>query len=160
MGGAISLNARDDGESGARVQITLPSPPQTTTIRRDGVQSPQLLDILVVDDEPLVAELLRDAIEEQGYRVHVVDTLAGAKAAIAQQVPSAVLIDVTLPDGDGLDLVRELGQRYPELVGHMALVTGDPKQPAIAGLQRHLGIPVLGKPFRMVEIGEMLERLL
>lgn len=60
--------------------------------------------ILVVEDNPLNSELLRDWLEVQGYEVLVASDLNAAFAAVRAQHPGAVLLDVQLGTDDGLSL--------------------------------------------------------
>lgn len=60
--------------------------------------------VLVVDADPALAASLRG----RGYEVHHADSLAQAHAIIATVVPDIAVIDVCLPDGDGVALAREL----------------------------------------------------
>jgi two-component system response regulator BaeR len=62
--------------------------------------------ILVVEDEPKIAALLRDYLVAAGYRVSVLDSGAGAADWIREQAPDAVLLDVMLPGEDGLAVCR------------------------------------------------------
>lgn len=60
--------------------------------------------ILVVEDNPLNSELLRDWLEVEGYEVAIATDLNAAFAAVRKQPPSAVLLDVQLGTEDGLSL--------------------------------------------------------
>src|SRR5437879_2885653 len=62
--------------------------------------------VLIVDDEENIGRSLRLILEREGYAVSVCLSIAEAKAH--SQRPDAYLIDVRLPDGSGIDLVREL----------------------------------------------------
>lgn len=64
--------------------------------------------ILVVEDSVLVAMAIEDALQERGFNVVVASTLAGARELIAQQMPTAALLDLQLPDGISLDLALHL----------------------------------------------------
>jgi CheY-like chemotaxis protein len=64
--------------------------------------------VLVVDDHPLNLMLLQRVLEIEGHDVVAVDSLRAARRAIAERLPELVVLDLQLPDGDGLDLAREL----------------------------------------------------
>lgn len=65
--------------------------------------------VLVVDDDPEFRRLARRLLVGSGLTVvGEADSVAAAVAAAVQLKPSAVLVDVELPDGDGLELAREL----------------------------------------------------
>ena len=66
--------------------------------------------ILVVDDENDIRELVRDILSEEGYAVETAANAAEARAACARQAPDLVLLDIWMPDTDGISLLREWQQ--------------------------------------------------
>ena len=66
--------------------------------------------IVVVDDEPNIGRSLRLILENEGYRVTVFDSAAAFTAAQGHAAADAYLLDVRLPDGNGIDLLRSLRQ--------------------------------------------------
>lgn len=64
--------------------------------------------ILVVDDEPQILRALRTGLRAAGYTVETAETVEGALAAAALQPPEAVILDLILPDGTGIEVCREL----------------------------------------------------
>jgi two-component system, NtrC family, nitrogen regulation response regulator NtrX len=63
--------------------------------------------ILVVDDEADIRGLLKEILSEEGYEVEVAADAAQARSARAGQVPDLVLLDIWMPDTDGITLLRE-----------------------------------------------------
>jgi two-component system nitrogen regulation response regulator NtrX len=63
--------------------------------------------ILVVDDEADIRGLLKEILSEEGYEVEVAADAAQARSARAAQVPDLVLLDIWMPDTDGITLLRE-----------------------------------------------------
>jgi DNA-binding NtrC family response regulator len=63
--------------------------------------------ILVVDDEADIRGLLKEILSEEGYEVDVAADAAEARSARAEQVPDLVLLDIWMPDTDGISLLRE-----------------------------------------------------
>ena len=63
--------------------------------------------ILVVDDEADIRGLLKEILSEEGYVVEVAANAAQARAARARQTPDLVLLDIWMPDVDGITLLRE-----------------------------------------------------
>lgn len=63
--------------------------------------------ILVVDDEIGIRELLRDILQDEGYRVQLAENAAVARAARLHERPDIVLLDIWMPDGDGISLLKE-----------------------------------------------------
>lgn len=71
--------------------------------------------VLIIDDEPDIRELLDLTLSRMGLRVTAAEDLRAARRALADGAFSFCLTDMRLPDGNGLDLVREVSEQYPEL---------------------------------------------
>jgi two-component system response regulator AtoC len=71
--------------------------------------------ILVVDDDADVRELLSDLLKESGYGVHLAKSGAEAQAALVKKLPDLVMMDVQLPDQDGLAVLRAIKQAHSDL---------------------------------------------
>ena len=63
--------------------------------------------ILVVDDEIGIRELLRDILQDEGYQVQLAENAAAARAARLHERPDIVLLDIWMPDCDGITLLKE-----------------------------------------------------
>ncbi|EXF93507.1 chemotaxis protein CheY [Pseudomonas fluorescens HK44] len=77
--------------------------------------------VLIVDDDPLIRELLHDYLSQEGYEVHCAATAELAETFLASQTVDLVMLDIRLPGKDGLTLTREL--RVRSEVG-IILITG------------------------------------
>ena len=64
--------------------------------------------VLVIEDEEDISEFLRYVLESENFTVKTAASLAEARAHLKGGMPDAVLLDRGLPDGDGLDICREL----------------------------------------------------
>jgi DNA-binding response OmpR family regulator len=64
--------------------------------------------VLIVEDEPQVAASLRELLEREGYAVTVAGSIAEAKRALGDTALDVMLLDWRLPDGEGIDLLKEL----------------------------------------------------
>lgn len=71
--------------------------------------------ILVVDDEPAVAEVLLDFFAEAGYTVDVALTGRDALTLIQRTPPDVVLLDIRMPDMDGVEVLRRIRAAHPAL---------------------------------------------
>jgi DNA-binding response OmpR family regulator len=69
------------------------------------------ISILLVEDDPSVRSSLCDFLLDSGYATRSAATLREARQLIAQQEPTFCLLDLNLPDGNGVDLLRELVAR-------------------------------------------------
>ena len=66
--------------------------------------------VLVIDDEPQIRRFLDISLRAQGYRVDAADTGAAGLAALATQGADLLILDLGLPDRDGIEVLRELRQ--------------------------------------------------
>lgn len=116
------------------------------------------MKVLVVEDERKVAQFIERALGEQGHVVVRGATCAAARDALAEHACDAVILDLGLPDGDGLDLLREwraAGFDEPVLI----LSARDAVADRIRGL--NLGADdYLPKPFSVEELLARLRALL
>jgi two-component system response regulator RegX3 len=64
--------------------------------------------ILLVEDEPAIAEPLAETLTREGFHLEVAGTAAGAVDAVARVRPDLILLDLMLPDGSGFDVCREV----------------------------------------------------
>ena len=71
--------------------------------------------ILVVDDDADVRSLLSDLCADEGYQVSTAKTGQEALASVESKRPDLVMMDVQLPDQDGLAVLKQLRQKHPEL---------------------------------------------
>jgi len=79
--------------------------------------------VLIVDDDRATSAGMADVIEEWGYEAEVADTMKAGWASVSKLVPDVAIVDLKLPDGSGLDLLRKLKETYPDvsviiLTGH------------------------------------------
>ncbi len=63
--------------------------------------------ILVVDDEPDIRELVREILEDEGYQVSTAENGEAARTCFARETPDLVLLDIWMPDIDGITLLKE-----------------------------------------------------
>ncbi len=89
---------------------------------------------LVVDDEPHIRELLEITLARMGVEAVCAENLERAYAALERERPDLCLTDMRLPDGSGLDLVRHVGKRHPDLPIAVITAFGD-VQSAVSALK-------------------------
>jgi two-component system OmpR family response regulator len=108
------------------------------------------LRVLVVDDEPNIAELLRMALRYEGWEVAVALTGSQAVNTARKQVPDAVVLDMMLPDFDGMEVLRRLRTEQPD-VPVLFLTARDAVEDRVAGLTAG-GDDYVTKPFSLEEL--------
>jgi len=72
-------------------------------------------NVLVVDDQDSIRHFVGKALEDDGYNVATAGSVREARAAIEQSMPDMALLDLKLPDGTGLELLREIKRLQPEV---------------------------------------------
>ena len=114
--------------------------------------------LLIVEDEARIAELVRAALLRAGLTADAVALCADAKAALAVAAYDAAIVDLGLPDGDGLSLIQDLrrgGNRIPILV----LTARDAVEDRVCGLDTGAD-DYLVKPFATSELVARTKALL
>jgi two-component system, OmpR family, KDP operon response regulator KdpE len=113
--------------------------------------------ILVVDDEPPIRRFLRTSLSAAGYRVTVAKDAAGALAGFDSEKPDLIILDLGLPDRNGLDLIPEIRQRSQ--VPIVVLSVREDERSKVAALD--LGADdYVSKPFGMAELTARLRAAL
>jgi two-component system OmpR family response regulator len=127
---------------------------RTELLRPDG--SP--VRVLVVDDEAALSELLSMALRYEGWEVRSAGDGAGAVRSARDFRPDAVVLDVMLPDMDGLAVLGRLRRELPE-VPVLFLTARDAVEDRIAGLTAG-GDDYVTKPFSLEEVVARLRGLI
>ena len=116
------------------------------------------LRVLVVDDEENIAELLRMALRYEGWDVEVALTGSKAVATAKKQRPDAVVLDMMLPDFDGMEVLKRLRTDQPD-VPVLFLTARDSVEDRVAGLTAG-GDDYVTKPFSLEEVVARLRALM
>ena len=106
--------------------------------------------ILVVDDEYLIRWTLCEALRGWGYEPLETETVRGALAVFDAEAPQAVLLDINLPDGSGLDVLRALRQRQPDAV--VLMITANVLLDDTIAALRGGAYDFIGKPINLDEL--------
>jgi DNA-binding response OmpR family regulator len=115
----------------------------------------------VVDDEPHIGLLLRPHLERLGYRVSLARTLGEARGALGNPAAplDAMLLDLHLPDGFGLDLLRELRGRAQTREFPVIVLTAEGEDRVLEEAEE-LGAGLLTKPFSPSKLTARIAALL
>jgi two-component system OmpR family response regulator len=122
--------------------------------RADG----QPVTVLVVDDEPVLAEMVSMALRYEGWNIATAGDGNSAIAAARAERPDVVVLDVMLPDMSGLDVLQKLRKENPRLPV-LLLTAKDAVEDRIAGLTAG-GDDYVTKPFSIEEVVLRLRALL
>ena len=115
-------------------------------------------ELLLIDDDQELCELLGSWLSQEGFVVRACLDGQSARQALAEQAPAAVVLDVMLPDGSGLELLKQLRSEHAELPVLMLSARGEP-------LDRILGLELgaddyLAKPCDPRELTARLRAVL
>jgi two-component system response regulator AtoC len=113
--------------------------------------------ILVVDDEQLIRWSLTSRLQDEGYRVLEADTAAQALKRFRDGV-DLLLLDYKLPDGDGLDVLRQIKSVDPEVL--VILLTGHSSVELAVEAMKQGAYHYANKPFNLDEIVLLVEKAL
>lgn len=105
--------------------------------------------ILVVEDEPAPQEMLRTSLAARGFEVHVAGTGRDALELVDAREPDVVIVDLGLPDMDGLDLCRHIRARTRSSI---IVVTADGTEARIVQALDEGADDYVIKPFSMPEL--------
>jgi DNA-binding response OmpR family regulator len=106
--------------------------------------------LLVIEDEPRIAEILKSGLQRAGFVVDVVRLCADAREALALTAYDAAILDLGLPDGDGMDLLAEL-RSARNGVPILVLTARDAIEDRVSGLDAGAD-DYLIKPFATAEL--------
>ncbi|MDJ0608149.1 MAG: response regulator [Kiloniellales bacterium] len=112
--------------------------------------------VLIVEDDPEMAEGIRELLEPRGYETQTAQAFEEALRKLRSFEPNVVLIDVQIGARNGLDLVPELRQHWPEVIPIMLTALAD-KDTIVAAL-RGGAYDYVTKPFEAEELFAALDR--
>jgi two-component system, OmpR family, response regulator len=116
------------------------------------------INVLVVDDEAVLAEMVSMALRYEGWNIATASDGSSAIASARAQRPDVVVLDVMLPDMSGLDVLHKLREESPQLPV-LLLTAKDAVEDRIAGLTAG-GDDYVTKPFSIEEVVLRLRALL
>lgn len=116
---------------------------------------PRRLRVLVVDDEPIVGDIVSRSLARSANVVVVMTFADGCREAVAGEF-DAVVCDLNLPDGDALAFASFLGQRCPLLAGRLIVTTGGAFTAAHQRFLDSMEPRVLSKPFAAPTVRQLV----
>ena len=114
--------------------------------------SPRQSSILIIDDEPLIAEVLQSSLEQEGYTVLVAENGRDGISLALESQPHLVLLDVMLPDTDGITVCQTLrSNSKTSAIPIIMLSALDSTEHKVAGFT-HGADDYIAKPFHIPEL--------
>ncbi len=118
------------------------------------------MNLLIVDDEVSLRDFLTIVFEEEGWRVETAASLGDARAAIQKNEPDLILCDLMLPDGSGLDLLRDAKAQNPSIA--VIMITAHTSTKSAVEALKSGAFDYIAKPFDIDEmkiiVGNAVER--
>jgi two-component system phosphate regulon response regulator PhoB len=123
--------------------------------------APRTRRILVVDDEPHIGLLLRLQLESRGYDIRLARSLFEARGAMKDEAgpPDAIMLDIHLPDGSGIEFLRELRDRPATAEIPVLILTAEGEERVLAEA-RQMGAKTITKPFSPSKLRTLVATLL
>ncbi len=136
------------------------APSASAAARSEGLQRADgtPVRVLVVDDEPSLAELLSSVLRYEGWDVRAASSGAEAVRVAREFGPDAVVLDIMLPDFNGLEVMRRLRAEVPQICV-LFLTARDAVEDRVAGITAG-GDDYVTKPFSLEEVLARLRGLL
>ena len=106
--------------------------------------------ILVVDDDQMIRWTLREALQSWGFSTVEAGSVAEAVKQFQAELPAAVLLDIDLPDGSGLDVLRDIKREHPEAIAIM--ITGNVQIDNTISALRGGAYDFIAKPINLEEL--------
>lgn len=114
--------------------------------------------VLLVEDDEAVAEGLELILSLEGFRVQTLTRGRPVPGIVSYSEPELVIMDVTLPDVDGVTVARELRRNRPGLP--IILMTGHDVSRVAENLGGEKNIHMLQKPFDIRDLVDLIRRIL
>ncbi len=115
--------------------------------------------ILVVDDEPDIRGLLQEILEDEGYAVSTADTAAAAQAYVSECKPDLVLLDIWMPDMDGVSLLKTW-KSSGVLEFPVIMISGHGTVETAVEATRHGAVDFIEKPLSLAKLLLTVEKAL
>ncbi len=113
---------------------------------------PGAKSILVVDDEPQICDLISQHLTSLGYRVRTAPDGPTVLALVEQERPHFIILDISLPGMNGLELLRQLRAKQWQYTGGVLALTARQDESVLQGMLELGAVDVMGKP---VDLGRL-----
>jgi len=129
--------------------------------RLDGLRrlAPESQRLLAIDDDETFLDMMARTLRLERYRVDVARNCEDALPQLLFNDYSGILLDLILPDSNGLSLYRQIARRRPSLASRVIFVTGALDREEVRRFGRLVDNRLLVKPFRLSDMVAAVRRL-
>jgi two-component system NtrC family sensor kinase len=156
-GGTLTLESVVDAGTTFTIDLPIVAPPPESP---DAAVAATPARVLVVDDEPSVAEAVAEALGDDGHQADIAGNGAIALQMLDRHTYDLVISDTKMPVLDGEGFYGELERRFPQLRGRIILLTGDVLSREKREFMARSGAPFLMKPFDLDDLRQTVQRTL
>jgi putative two-component system response regulator len=149
---AAAAAARPAGTRGEPMPLRLELPEAALPASREACALP----ILLVEDEPAVAQFIRSGLVDMGYAVEVAEDVEQAKRLLCARAHSLILSDYDMPGGTGLDLLAFVSQTWPDLP--FILLTAHDRAPLACEAITSGALDFVSKPVSIKQLARRIEQ--
>src|SRR5881398_1405953 len=110
----------------------------------------RIVNLLIVDDEASLRDFLSIVFEDEGWRVETAASVAEARIAVAKNEPDLILCDLMLPDGSGIDFLREIKAQTPSIA--VIMITAHTSTKTAIDALKAGATDYIAKPFDIEEL--------
>jgi len=114
------------------------------------------LKILVLDDEKVFREEIREFLENDGFSVLLSAKPSEAFTVLSENEIDILILDLRLPEMDGLEVLKRVKVQYPEI--EVIMITGHGDMDAVIQAMRHGAVEFFPKPFRLLDMRAAIQR--
>jgi len=114
------------------------------------------LKILVLDDEKVFREEIKEFLENDGFNVLLAEKPSEAFIILAENEVDILILDLRLPEMDGLEVLKSVKVQHPEV--EVIMITGHGDMEAVIQAMRHGAVEFFPKPFRLLDMRAAIQR--
>ena len=157
--GTITVESAPGRGTAFRIELPVTPPPEAAAaaLPAAAAQPVRQKSILIVDDEPDVAEILADLLAVDGHRVQTAPNGARALEKLRGGAYDAILSDLKMPELDGPSLYRTLAHQSHPLIQRFIFVTGDVLGEEMRQFLEETGVLCVSKPFDLEQVRRALD---
>ena len=116
--------------------------------------------VLVIEDEPIIREVCRLALDGEGFQIDTVENGDIALHKLRGMAYDLCLMDIRMPAMNGIELCQQLKIEFPQLLDKIIFITGDLMNTEVTSFLNKMNRPILPKPFTPSELRNIIRKTL